>query len=367
MTGGDGGNDVRNKGICAFALCAGAFAYSLAMGGCTARADTIEQLRAQAAQPFETTVEAYGRTIELSLLADVPDAESMGVYQAEYVGGDVRVGTPVYEELPPKQRGIALRTRPREEFTLETLPEDYHAFGHPLSGFEAIDSVWAAIEGQVSQLDGVTARVTGLTGWSPHYYYDKARGEWGDLAVEGSVGEYHVEYEVSLYGAPLLGYRPFYRDQQAYWDENAGVDWMMFVRLDGTVDITQEGEPGVWAWYALPRVTQTLEQDVDFAPLERVYDVLVSLAQEGNLRQAYWLRLCYEGFEYGERPEGWTAPEEKEFLFKPVWVCFAEAYQSPEEEAYEWPDGELIHNEAHIVIDAQTGELIERGRVVSYP
>ena len=358
---------MRGKGICALALCAGAFVCSLALCAPAALADTLEQLREQAAQPLEATIEAYGRTIELNLPADVPDVDTMGVYLVEYEGGEVSEGTPVYHEYPQKRRGIAMRTLPKEVFNLKTLPEDYHAFGHPLSGLEAIDSLWALLEPRVSQVDGVTAEITELQAYSPHYYYDKVKGEWGDLVIEGSVGDYWIDYEISLYGVPMLDKTPFYRDLQAYWDEDANMDSMMFIRLDGNVDVTQEGEPCPQGWYGLPRVTGTLAQDVDFAPLDSIYGVLTTLAEEGHLRQAYWLRLCYEGFEYGERSGEWTPAEERISLIKPVWVCFAEAYMKPNEEAYQMPYGELIPNEVHIVIDAQTGELIERARVVSYP
>ena len=309
---------MRGRGICALALCAGAFVWLLALCAPAALADTLEQLREQAARPLEATIEAYGRTIELNLSADVPDADSMGVYLAKYESGEVREGTPAQEELPQKRRGIALRARPKEVFSLQTLPEDYHAFGHPLTGFEAIDSVWALLEPRISLVDGVTAEVTDLQAYSPHYYYDKVKGEWGDLAVAGSVGTYQIDYDVSLYGAPVFRRNPFYRDQQAYLDEGAVEDSVMFVSLNAAVEVTQEGEPCAAGWYGLPRVTGALAQNVDLAPLESIYDVLTTLAEEGHLRQAYWLRLGYEGFEYGERPREWKPTEERDFLFKPT-------------------------------------------------
>ena len=341
-----------------------ALALAAALLGAGARADTLEDLRAQAAQPLTVSIEAYGRQIELEVQAEIADVDAMGVYLARQVSVRESTGLPAVEQLPEKRRGIALRRRDPEAFAPDALPEDYRAFGHPQTAREAIDSAWALLGPYAEPLDGVVVKLEQVTGVSPHYFYDKNAGEWGEVAVSSAVGSYRVEYDVSLYGAPMLDVYPFYRDWEAHRSENAYIDSTLSVRASAYVEVTEQGEPCISIYGELPDVQQTLAEAVDFAPLESVWATLCRMAEEGHLRQAFSLRLCYLGFCYGERPEDFARPEA--YLIKPVWVLNCEAYQDPDMQAH-MMSGELWWMEENIVVDAQTGELIERARVVSYP
>ena len=68
--------------------CVWLLALALALTACVARADTPDELRAQAREPWQETISAYGREIVLDVTAQMPDAEQVNVYRVCTVNGE---------------------------------------------------------------------------------------------------------------------------------------------------------------------------------------------------------------------------------------------------------------------------------------
>lgn len=348
------------------ALCAAmALLAGVTMGGACARAQTLAQLR-ETATPLTQTIEAHGRTIALDAQPEFPEVDEMGVYVASVGWEDRRTGEAVYVEPPPKRRGIVYRRKPRETYTPQTLPQDYRAINHPQTAQEAADTAWTVLAPFMEDASGVTAAWREVTVMQPYFLYDKRAGAWGEQAVPEETGWYSFTYDVSLFGAPMLSGRPYIHDWESYNAENAWGDDTATARVSASVEAV-DGEACVMVTTVLPHVERTLAESVDFALLEPVYDALIDLTQEGMLREVHSLRLGYLAFVYGERPQEDLGPYSEPYLLKPVWVCSAEVYSRPEDEPFDMGGGDIWRPEETVVFDAQTGELIERARVVAYP
>ena len=354
------GNGMR-KALCA----AVALLMAVALGGACALAQTLEELR-ETATALAQTIEAHGRTIALDAQPEFPDVGGMGVYVATFGWEDQRTGPVVYVEPPPKRRGIVYRRMPRETYTPQTLPQDCRAINHPQTALEAVDTAWEVLAPLVDAAPGMTVAWREVTVMQPYFLYDKEAGEWGEQVVPEETGWYNFEYDVLLYGAPMLSGRPYIHDWESYNAENAWGDDTATARANTSVEIA-DGKTCVHATTMLPQVTKTLDESVDFAPLEPVYQVLSELAQEGLLRQVHSLRLGYLAFMYGERTQNDDGPYSKPYLLKPVWMCSAEVYSNAEDEPFDMGGGDVWRPEETVVFDAQTGEMIERARVVAYP
>ena len=320
----------------------------LALG--VAHAETMEALSAQAQTPWRETIEAWGRTLTFDVEARLPQAERMGIYAVSTVGLEARMPAPQMETAP-KRRGIALRRKETEVYPIGALPQDYAAFGNPYTAAQALWDAQTCLEPVFSQAEGTRAQAETVSGFSPLYLYDKNTGTWLETAAPGDVGEYHIDYALFFEEAPLVSVQPFYRDWEAWRAEGADADyppcWSVFASMRSAESYTVVA--------SLPCREETLRESVDFAPLERSFDLLRALAQEGYLRQVHEMRLVYGTFLAG-------AGEETRVLLKPVWAVRAEAYQSPELQARD-DYGEHWEMEETILIDAQTGGLIERLRV----
>ena len=349
------------KAICAVM----ALLLSMAASSTGARAQTLEELRGTTAR-LTQTIEAHGRTIALDVQPEFPQADEMGVFVAAYSWRTEGTGaTPVYE-IPPKRRGIVYRTKPRQDYAPQDLPQGYLGINHPQTAQEALDSAWAMLAPIVKDAPGVTLAWSEMTVLQPHFLYDKEKGEWGEQPVPQEGGAYDMDYDVSLYAAPLLSGTPYVYDWESYIAENAWGDNAPSAHAFASVEAA-DGEVYVHVNATLPHIEEALAERVDFAPLDPVYERLEALTREGLLREAKSLRLGYMAFVYGERLEEDLSWEEQIFLLKPVWVCDAEIFSNPEDEPFDMGGGDMWSPEETIVFDAQTGEMIERGRVVSYP
>lgn len=314
-----------------------------------ARAETMEALSMQAQTPWRETIEAYGRTLVFDVSAQLPQVEQMGVYTVSAVGLEERRPAPQLEAAP-KRRGIALRRKETEVYPVGALPQDYAAFGNPYTAAQALLDAQAHLEPVLAQAEGTRVQAETVSGFSPLYLYDKNAGAWLETAAPGDVGEYHMDYALLFEEAPLVSVWPFYRDWEACRAEGADNDyppcWSVFASMRSPESYTVVA--------SLPCREETLRESVDFAPLDRAFDVLRALAREGYLRRVHEMRLVYGTFLAG-------TGEETHCLLKPVWAVRAEAYKSPEMQASD-DYGEHWEMEETILIDAQTGELVERLR-----
>lgn len=320
----------------------------LALGA--SRAETMEELSAQAQTPWRETIEAHGRTLTFDVTAQLPQAEQMGIYTVSTVSLEERMPAPQLEAAP-KRRGIALRRKETEVYPIGALPPGYAAFGNPYTAAQAISDTQARLAPLLAQAEGTRIQMEAVSGYSPLYLYDKNAGAWLETAAPGDVGEYHMDYALLFEEAPLVSVWPFYRDWEACRAEGADNDyppcWSVFASMRSPEAYTVVA--------SLPCREETLRESVDFAPLDRAFDVLRALAREGYLRRVHEMRLVYGTFLAG-------AGEETRVLLKPVWAVRAEAYKSPEMQASD-DYGEHWEMEETILIDAQTGGLIERLRV----
>lgn len=339
---------------------AAALLAALMMNACAALADTPAQLAEQAKTPWRETITAHGRELTFDVTAQVPDVEQMGLYRVTCVTEEDRRSQPA-PEMPSKRRGIAQRRKPSEVFSPEELDPQYRAFGNPLTAGEAVALAQQWFEQRVEQLSGVQIPLRTLKGWSPVYLFDKNAQQWLDVAVEGSVGSYSLEYEPAFMGAPLLKASPFYADADAFMEEGANMDDYYAPWWSASASIAQWDQDRA-LMLSLPHLEETLAESVELAPLGKVLDTLRGLVQEGYLRDVQSLRLGYHAFLVGERPDPDAPRDENEsYLLRPVWEAFGEAYPTPEEEATDH-FGEIWKAECTVIIDAQTGEWITRQR-----
>lgn len=346
-----------------------ALAAALMLTACIARAETLGFLAREAQTPLTATVAGEYRTVDIALTARVPDVPAMGVYMAEAARVEEQSeGEALYVAPPEKRRGIAYRRREEEVFAPETLPEDYRAYGCPLTAREALARFDVLLEPYLEALPGVAAPWAVLSGRSPLCLYDKEAGTWGEQVDARETGGYRVEYAPALCGAPLLGGEaPFARDLDAYFAEGANMDFDLAAFCKADVSATAEGEPWLSLRARLPRVTETLAESVDFAPLADVFEAVKALAAEGYLWRADSLEMVYYGFVYGERPaeDAYDPAAEERYLIKPVWALRGEFGTIPERENA--PDYAEESAGQIALIDARTGEIIERSRVEAWP
>lgn len=324
-------------------------------------ADTVDQLAGQAKTPWQETVTAHGRELAFDVTARIPDVESMGLYKVSVASDEERSDAPA-PEYPPKRRGIAQRIKPDEVYPVEALDPDYHAFGNPLSAGEAVAQAQDWFAPRLAELSGVGVTLERVTGLSPVYLFDKNEQQWLDTAIAGDFGSYMLGYSCAFMGAPLMDGSPFYVDYDAYNSENAYMDNVPFWHVYADVD-TRDQSSFV---YSLPRIEETIAENVELAPLETVLDVLRGLAGEGYLRDVESLTLGYHAFSVGKGPgEDAAREEEKSYLLMPVWEAHGEAYWDSALEATDFY-GEIWKSEADIIIDARTGEWITRSRVAGW-
>ena len=311
----------------------------LLTAGC-ARADTPQELRAQAREPWQETILAYGREIVLDVTAQMPDAEQVNVYRVRTISGNGDEGdSPYYEQLP-KRRGYAVRRRPEEPVPAAQIDRELHAYGSPVSAGEALDAVNAFLASL--DVQGVSLDVQTMTVRSPCFLYDKRTGEWGNAVYDGEVGVYMFDVACTLDGVPVE-LSPFtWRDSRndAFGEPEPVLPWYnLFMNVGGTYR---------WLRASVPSVVEVTARDVALCPLDDVRAQLRALAQEGLLRDVTGMRLSYVSFGY--------AQEREVCELRPVWVCPSEIYYNetsgPEDTGYEpWIQD--------VLIDAQTGEILQ--------
>ena len=305
-----------------------------------ARADTPDELRAQAREPWRETMTAYGREIVFDVTAQMPDAEQVNVYRVCTVNGEGDEGdAPAYAQVQ-KRRGYAVRRRPEEAVPVDQIDRMLHAYGSPVSAGEALDGVRAFLDALGVQ--GVTLDVRAMTVRSPRYLFDKRTGEWGAQADAGETGVYEFDIACTLDGVPVE-LSPF------VWQDSRNVSvgaaepvlpWFdVFANVGGTYR---------WLRARAPSVVEVTSRNVALCPLADVRAQLRALAQEGLLRDVTGMYLAYVSFGY--------AQEQEVCELRPVWICPSEIYynetKGPEDTGYEpWIQD--------VLIDAQTGELIE--------
>ena len=320
----------------------------------TARADTVAELAIQAQTPWRETIAAHGRTLCFDVTAEVPQAETMGIYRVQPVRQEQRRSQP-QPGLPPKRRGIAQRRKEDEAFAPDTLPADYASFGNPYTAAQFLEDAQARLSSVLAQAEGVQAQWTVLTGLSPVWLYDKNAGQWLGTAIEDAVGGYSLNYSLTFMGAPLADGSPYYRDAEAYFAEGgrrlASPSWYAYAAAESAEEYSIHA--------ALPALVQTIEAETELIPLSRVLDVLRALAQEGLLRTVGRLTLSYGTFAVEGEESG-------DALLLPVWVAKAEIYREAQSEPYA-SCGEVWHSQETVYIDARTGALIEREWVQGWP
>lgn len=320
--------------------CVWLLAAALALAACVARADTPDELRAQAREPWRETISAYGREIVLDVTAQMPDAEQVNVYRVCTVNGEGDEGdAPVYAQVQ-KRRGYAVRRKPEEVVPVEQMDRTLHAYGSPVSAGEALDGVLAFLD--TLGVQGVTLDVRTMTVRSPRYLFDKRAGTWGPQVDENETGVYEFDIACTLDGVPVELSLFVWRDSRnmSFDEPEPVLPWYdVFANVGGTYR---------WLRARVPSVVQVTARDVALCPLDDVRAQLRALAQEGLLRNVEGMYLAYVSFGY--------AQEREVCELRPVWICPSEIYydetKGPEDTGYEpWIQD--------VLIDAQTAELIE--------
>lgn len=336
---------VRIQGFCALVLC-------VCMGSVAgaARGDTIEELLQQA-QPWQEQITAYGRTVQIDAIPQLPDVETMSVVLAEGVSGSDGQYPGSDTQLPEKRRGIAIRTKERETYAADEIDAGYHAFGNPVSAGEVIHNAQERMKPYVEQMQGIELVLHSLSGTSPYFFYDKNAGEWGDLAIEGSVGGYMLSYRLRYHGVALLD-NSF---PQVYYRLNEPGENQRYAPTISAIYMLM-AEGGWSAHVNGLSVQRVLEADVALCPLEEVKETLRTLVQAGILRSITGMELLYAAFAYGE--------DGSQILLIPVWACRGMTYDAADQEIPAWYaafDGETV------LVDAVNGRLLDDGYIAQWP
>lgn len=309
------------------------------LAGC-ARADTPQELLAQAREPWRETIFAYSREISIDVTAQMPDVGQVNVYRVRTISANGDEGdSPRYEQVQ-KRRGYAVRRKPEEAVSVGQIDREMHAYGCPVSAGEALDAVNAFLNGSGAQ--GVTLDVRAMTVRSPRYLFDKRAGEWGAQVDESETGVYEFDIACTLEGVPVELSTAAWRDSRSavFGAPEPVLPWYdVFANVGGTYR---------WLRARVPSVVEVTARDVALCPLADVQAQLRALAQEGLLRDVAGMRLAYVSFGY--------AQEQEVCELRPVWVCTSEIYydetSGPEDTGYEpWMED--------VLIDAQTGEVIQ--------
>ena len=320
--------------------CIWLLAAVLALTAGVAQADTPDELRAQAQEPWRETIKAYGRVIVFDVTAQMPDAAQVNVYRVCTVNSEGDEGdAPVYAQVQ-KRRGFAVRRKPEEAVPVVRIDRTLHAYGCPVSAGEALDGVCAFLD--ALSVQGVTLDVRAMTVRSPRFLFDKRTGEWGAQVDESETGVYEFDIACTLDGLQVE-LSPFvWRDSRdmRFGEPEPVLPWYdVFANVGGTYR---------WLRARVPSVVEVTARDVALCPLADVQAQLRALAQEGLLRDVTGMYLAYVSFGY--------AQEREVCELRPVWICSCEIYynetKGPEDTGYEpWIQD--------VLIDAQTGELIE--------
>lgn len=319
-------------------------AFLLAMAG-GALADTPGALCAQAREPWRETITAYEREIVIDVTPRMPDVDRLGIYRVTTVSArEICDGEAPFEEEPRKRRGYATRMKPTEVIPLARIDGDVHAYGNPLSAGEALAKARAFLEPVLEQVRQVDVRIDAMTIDSPLFYYNKETGEWGEQVHADAVGSYRFSLVYTLDGVEISQAKNQWRDTRN-WDYGAPEPKMPY--WEGHLRFHDIG--GEYKEVRAPSVLEVTEPDVELAPMEAVRESLRELAREGLLRDVADMRLAYVGFAYAQETDVWQ--------LRPVWICNCEIYSDektgPEDCGYQpWM--------ADVVIDARTGEVIQR-------
>lgn len=174
------------------------------------------------------------------------------------------------------------------------------------------------------------------------------------------------QYNVKTAGIPILchifdGVRNP-RGEQGHLDE-----YMNTVQLSVTFDGYNDKITSMFIRGVKP--VEVLSDDVPLLPMERIFGALESEIKAGKLRKVYSLELGYVMFnEPGVyRPKGLSSEESlrdaqaRRYYVKPMWQvkCIWKDSARAEREVTETDDERNVLDYRELLIDAQTGELVQ--------
>ena len=292
---------------------------------------------------WQETMTAYGREIVFDVAVEIPSGEELGIYRVSTVSADEMTGERPHRVQPEKRRGLAYRTKPKEQVAIADIDRLYHAYGNPVSAGEALDAAQAFLAPVLAQVKNVELRLETMTVTSPRFIYNKDTGEWGNQVYPDETGGYAFETSMWLDGLEIAPRRyPHWLDSRKY---PFGTVFPETPYWNCCLSVTENNCRTMNV--SIPTVIAQTAERVEIAPLEKTKASLRALAEQGLLRSVLSMRMVYAAFDCGQE-EIWE--------LRPVWMTEAEIYwdetKTMEDTGYEpWYEP--------VLTDVRTGQIIE--------
>ena len=292
---------------------------------------------------WQETMTAYGREIVFDVAVEIPSGEELGIYRVSTVSEDEMTGERPHRVQPEKRRGLAYRTKPKEQVAIADIDRLYHAYGNLVSAGEALDAAQAFLAPVLAQVKNVELRLETMTVTSPRFIYNKDTGEWGNQVYPDETGGYAFETSMWLDGLEIAPRRyPHWLDSRKY---PFGTVFPETPYWNCCLSVTENNCRTMNV--SIPTVIAQTAERVEIAPLEKTKASLRALAEQGLLRSVLSMRMVYAAFDCGQE-EIWE--------LRPVWMTEAEIYwdetKTMEDTCYEpWYET--------VLTDVRTGQIIE--------
>lgn len=292
---------------------------------------------------WQETMTAYGREIVFDVAVEIPSGEELGIYRVSTVSADEMTGERPHRVQPEKRRGLAYRTKPKEQVAIADIDRLYHAYGNLVSAGEALDAAQAFLAPVLAQVKNVELRLETMTVTSPRFIYNKDTGEWGNQVYPDETGGYAFETSMWLDGLEIAPLRyPHWLDSRKY---PFGTVFPETPYWNCCLSVTENNCRTMNV--SIPTVIAQTAERVEIAPLEKTKASLRALAEQGLLRSVLSMRMVYAAFDCGQE-EIWE--------LRPVWMTEAEIYwdetKTMEDTCYEpWYET--------VLTDVRTGQIIE--------
>ena len=292
---------------------------------------------------WQETMTAYGREIVFDVAVEIPSGEELGIYRVSTVSADEMTGERPHRVQPEKRRGLAYRTKPKEQVAIADIDRLYHAYDNPVSAGEALDAAQAFLAPVLAQVKNVELRLETMTVTSPRFIYNKDTGEWGNQVYPDETGGYAFETSMWLDGLEIAPRRyPHWLDSRKY---PFGTVFPETPYWNCCLSVTENNCRTMNV--SIPTVIAQTAERVEIAPLEKTKASLRALAEQGLLRSVLSMRMVYAAFDCGQ---------EDIWELRPVWMTEAEIYwdetKTMEDTCYEpWYET--------VLTDVRTGQIIE--------
>jgi hypothetical protein len=318
---------------------------------------SIAELREEAKAGISKTYEAHGRTINVDCDIIVPDVQKVPVLRVNPLPSPItetQMENPYFYTYGRMQQIVGQTEKTNRVPGIGYIMPDGIAEGNPFTPETAKEFVLRTVHDAHDAYQNIDFVLFGQVGHSRQY---AEKNE-----TEHSLSDENVNLDVPLNDAGDY--------ELLFCQQFAGMPvypWRYFDMIDSNSLSRQYIQPQIWAnvyneqdyliSVASAVQDETVVEDIPLVPFEKVQTALEEAIYSGRLREVYAIRLMY--FPLYEQ----TAKDESMLLF-PVWVVTGDIYETAKKETTTlWGNYGLRNRamgESCFIIDAQTGELLDR-------